>query len=95
MHIIVERTGGFTGIPLSKTITDTQLSPSEASQLNALVAASHFFELPATVPADKQTDRFQYQITITRNGKQHCVNVSESQLPAPLKPLLVWLMARP
>jgi hypothetical protein len=97
MQITLERTGGFTGIPLTKTIESAALSLQGSSKLNEMIAAAGFFELPSTIHSIPQPDRFQYQITVVKEGKQHSVTVSESAVPAKLKPLLNWLIehARP
>lgn len=95
MQVTVERTGGFTGVPLTKTVNSITLSPQEAVRLQQMTAAADFFELPSTIPFTPQPDRFQYRITIEQEGKQHSVTTSETAVPAKLKPLLTWLMAQP
>jgi hypothetical protein len=95
MQVKVERTGGFTGIPLTKTIDSATLSQQEATRLHQLMAAADFFKLPSTIPFTPQPDRFQYQIIVEQEGKQHSVTVGETAVPAKLKPLLNWLMAQP
>jgi hypothetical protein len=95
MHLIVERTGGFTGIPLTKTIDSASLSQQEAASLHQMMVAAGFFELPATIPSTPHPDRFQYQITVEQEGKRHSVTVGETAVPSNLKPLLNWLMTQP
>jgi hypothetical protein len=95
MRIIVERTGGFTGIPLTKTVDSATLSQQEAASLHQMMAVASFFELPATITSTPQPDRFQYRITVEQESKQHSVTVGEAAVPANLKPLLGWLMAQP
>jgi len=95
MQVTVKRTGGFIGIPLSKTIDSATLSQQEAAQLQKMMTTADFFKLPSTIPSTPQPDRFQYQITIDQEGKQHTVTVSETAVSANLKPLLNWLMAQP
>ena len=95
MQVTVERTGGFTGIPLKKTVNSGSLSQQEAARLHQMMAAANFFELPSTIPYTPQPDRFQYQITVEQEGKQHSITVGETAVPANLKPLLNWLMTQP
>jgi len=95
MQITVERTGGFTGIPLTKTVDSANLSHEEATLLHQMTTAANFFELPSTITSTPQPDRFQYQITIELDGKKHSVTVGETAVSANLKALLNWLMARP
>jgi hypothetical protein len=95
MHITVERTGGFTGIPQTKIVDSASLSQQEAASLHQMMDAAGFFELPSTISSTPQPDRFQYRITVEQEGKQHSVEVGETAVPAKLKPLLNWLMAQP
>ena len=95
MQITVERTGGFTGIPLAKTVDSATLPQQEAIRLHQMMAAADFFKLPSTIPSIPQPDRFQYQITAEQEGKLHSVTVGEAAVPANLKTLLNWLMAQP
>ena len=95
MQVTVERTGGFTGIPLTKTVDTATLSQQEAIRLHQMMAAADFFKLPSTIPSIPQPDRFQYQITVEQEGKLHSVAIGEAAVPANLKTLLDWVMAQP
>ncbi|MBW4495206.1 MAG: hypothetical protein KME26_19380 [Oscillatoria princeps RMCB-10] len=94
MRINFERTGGFAGMRLA-TVADTNtLPPEEANQLRRLVDAADFFHLPPTITSPTPVaDRFQYRLAVEENGQQHTVTVSERALPAPLRPLIEWLLA--
>lgn len=94
MRMTFERTGGFAGITMTKVFDTSTLPDGEANQLRQLVDAADFFHLPATITsATPAPDRFQYQLTVEENGKQHTVEVSEQAVPGILRPLLEWLMA--
>lgn len=94
MRMTFERSGGFAGIIITKAFDSTTLPENEANQLRQLVDAANFFSLPKIIKSqDSQVDRFQYQLTVEDNGKQHTVEVSEQAMPATLKPLIEWLMA--
>jgi hypothetical protein len=94
MRMTFERTGGFAGITMTKVFDTTTLPENEANQLRQLVDAADFFRLPATITSNTpQPDRFQYQLTVEENGKQHTVEVSEQAVPGTLRPLLEWLTA--
>ncbi|MBD2461796.1 hypothetical protein H6G89_12125 [Oscillatoria sp. FACHB-1407] len=93
MQISMERSGGFTGIPLVVTVDTVTLSPAEAEHLRQLVNAADFFRLPEAIADTPQPDRFHYQITVQDNGQHHTVSVSESAMPAGLRPLVQWLTA--
>jgi len=92
MHVTLQRTGGFAGIPLIKSIDAASLSASEIAYLQQMLETARFFELPALIPSKPQPDRFEYQIIIEQDGKKHSVTASEQALPAELKPLVDWLI---
>ncbi|MBW4578713.1 MAG: hypothetical protein KME42_03955 [Tildeniella nuda ZEHNDER 1965/U140] len=93
MQISLERSGGFTGMPLTITVDTATLNPDRATQLRQLLEAADFFRLPSTPSAPAQPDRFEYAVTVREGDRSHTVTVSEAAIPAPLKPLLDWLMA--
>lgn len=92
MHVTLERSGGFAGITLNKTLDAGSLSADESSRLETLLEAARFFELPAFIPSKPQPDRFQYRIVIEQDGKTHSVTLSEQALSRELKTLVEWLM---
>lgn len=92
MRVTIQRTGGFTGIPMTKSIDSAAMSLDEANQLRQMVDAADFFELPSVIPFTSQPDRFQFQIIVDQDGKKHSVSCSETAIPPRLKPLLTWLM---
>lgn len=94
MKIELERSGGFTGIPLRRSISSDNLPASEQTKLAGLVHASGFFDLPAEIPNSQPgADRFQYQISIEDGGVSHSVKVDEASLPDTLRPLIAWLQS--
>ena len=94
MKIELERSGGFTGIPLRRTISSDNLPAPEQTKLAGLVRASGFFELPAEIPNSRPgADRFQYQLSIEEAGVRHSVRVDEANLPDTLRPLIAWLQS--
>lgn len=93
MQISLERSGGFTGIPLTVTLDTETLAPDRATQLRHLVEAADFFHLPSTLSTSAQPDRFEYAVTVREGDRSHTITVSEAAIPAPLRPLLDWLMA--
>lgn len=93
MQISFERSGGFIGTPITITLDTATLSPDHASQLQHLVDAANFFNLPATIaPSSSQPDRFQYRVTLQDGDRLHTVTVGEAAIPSTLKPLLDWMM---
>lgn len=93
MRMTFERTGGFAGITMTKVLDTTTLPENEAKQLRQLIDAADFFRLPNIIPSHSpQPDRFQYQLTVEDDGKQHSVEVGEQAIPGTLRPLIDWLM---
>lgn len=95
MNIHFERSGGFAGLRATQDVDSTDLSPQERSELDRLVEAAHFFDLPADVRAAKPgADRFQYKLTMKDGSREHTVGIDEAATPESLRPLLRWLTSR-
>ncbi|NJP08398.1 MAG: hypothetical protein HC866_02105 [Leptolyngbyaceae cyanobacterium RU_5_1] len=92
MQISFERSGGFTGIPMRATVDTASLPSAEANHLRSLIESANFFRLPSAVAPSAQPDRFQYQLTVAENNREHTVTMGESTVPGTLRPLLDWLM---
>ena len=97
MILRMERTGGFSGIPLRAEIDSERLSPDESRALKALVEDAGFFNLPAVLaPPPGGADRFHYHLTVEEAGRRHSVEVGEAAVPEPLQALIrqVTVLAR-
>jgi hypothetical protein len=93
MKFSLERSGGFTGIPVTTTVDVDSLPTAEANQLRQLVEATDFFNYPAQITAASSLpDRFQYQITVEDNQQKHTVIVGEAAIPNNLRPLIELLL---
>ncbi len=87
MMITLTRTGGFTGIPMKKTIDTQKLLPEEAKQIEDLVLTSNFFTFKE--PRVKNSpDRFTYTISIEHNALSRTLRINENSLTAPLKAVI-------
>ena len=92
MKIQLERTGGFAGIKLTKSLDSADLSPSEVKDLENLLEKSHFFDLsPALADSAQGADRFYYKLTIEAERGTQTMEVGEASLPLSMRPLLHWL----
>lgn len=91
MRITFEQSGGFAGLIRTKTIDTSTLSPPDAQQVQRLIDAADFFRLPDSIEADVQPDRFQYYITVEDGDRHHSVEISETNIPPTIRPLLEWL----
>jgi hypothetical protein len=92
MQIKLERSGGFTGIPQTHSVSTDQLPEDEARQVSDLVQQSGFYELPPAIRSVQPgADRFQYDITVEGERGTHTVTVDEGAVPSLLRPLLEWM----
>jgi hypothetical protein len=92
MRIEFERTGGVAGMRVSATIDTDSLSEDQTKKLVELVEASDFFNV--AVPSQRSaggTDRFQYTISISAEGRERTIGVGEASSPESLRPLLQQL----
>ncbi len=89
MQIHFERTGGIAGMRVAATIDTGALSPDEARDLQALVEAAKFFNLPTVIASPTPgADQFQYRVTVEAEGRRHAVEVGDASVPDALQPLL-------
>lgn len=97
MRIQFERSGGFGGMLVQATIDTSTLPTEQAKELESLVSAAGFFQLPSKPAAPPGgADRFSYRVTIESQGIKHTVETGEQTAPAPLQLLLrkLTLLAR-
>jgi hypothetical protein len=98
MRIQFRRTGGFAAPAMNRSVTvDTQSLPAgEAQELVSLVKAAGITAGgPQPVrPAPSAPDAFRYQLGIEDGGAHHSLEVSETQVPERLRPLIDWLRER-
>jgi hypothetical protein len=93
MIVKFERTGGFAGLTLKKTIDSEKLPLEDANKLYQLVDASDFFNSPGNISASSPgVDRFHYTVTVNASGKRHTVDIDEAAMPPKLRPLIQWLI---
>ena len=97
MIIQIERSGGFTGIPLQARVDTRTLDAGESRTVEKLVTSAFFFDLPARIaPSEKGADRFQYRIRIESESHSHVVEVSDGAASSELSELIrqVMIMGR-
>lgn len=96
MRIHFQQTGGFAGMAShqSSVVEAEKLPPEEARELQNLVAAADVPTL-ATQRAGREAatrpDAFQYQLIVEDEGGRHTVEVSDTDMPASVRPLIKWL----
>lgn len=95
MIIKLERTGGFTAIPLQIIVDTNKLPTSEAEALLDLAASADFFNLPEIISVSGPgADRFLYRITLGAGPLSHTVEAVEKNMPPELNALVDELVRR-
>lgn len=92
--IRLERSGGFTGIAVDKTIDSLELKQEETEMLRMMIDHSDFFALPCKEIAKPHPDRFTYKITVETEEKKHTVQFSQTSVPESLKDLIRYLIEK-
>jgi hypothetical protein len=93
IRIELDRSGGVAGITLHADVDTTALTPEQGREIAELVGRVDFATLaeeadsPRSAPS-RGADRFQYDLTVQRGDQRYRVSLSESAVPAELKPLL-------
>lgn len=94
IHFKRESTGPmyFPGLARPLTVdTDTLASP-EARQVEELVRAAAFFDLPAAPPAQPPSyEPSRYAVTIEHDGHDHTALLDERTAAPPVQALLAYL----
>lgn len=93
-RIEVQRSGGFAGIELSGSADIDALPADEARELLAFVDQLDVNPPPRAAPSAAGADRFQYQVTVTREGKRRTLLLSETDLTPAQRDLLSRILRR-
>ncbi len=89
MKVHFERSGGVTGMLLTLTIETETLPEADARELESLIDAAKFFDLPKVIAGTgRGADQFQYKITVEMQGRSHSVETGDLSAPEALRPLL-------
>ena len=98
MHIRFDRAGGVAGPAMRRSYTvDTDTLPAEeANELRAL-AQSHRHSWSGRAAgrravAKRRPDAFHYRLITQEGGRQHTLEVSDTDMPPSLRPLVHWLL---
>ncbi|NJM48845.1 MAG: hypothetical protein HC860_23960 [Alkalinema sp. RU_4_3] len=78
MHITVERSGGFIGVPMTRELDTTKVSQQQSIELETLLGAADFFNLKDALT--QEPDRFQYSIKVKNHDQSHEIHVTETQM---------------
>lgn len=89
MRLDVIRSGGFANLRVPAHLDTSELPPEEAQEIEALVAQLDLESLAERSPLrGRGADRFQYDLTVTREEEEHRVTASESEIPPQLRALI-------
>ena len=91
--ITIERTGGFTGIPILRSLSSSSLSPDDQATLQRLLEQSHFFDCPSS-DAPAQPDRFSFTVTVSTPTHAHTTRLNEATMPDGARALVEWVMGK-
>ena len=95
MHIVLKRTGGIAGLTQETSVDTDTLPEQEAREFDELVRLANLAELTPRSPiVGGGADRFQYDLTVDREGTRHHVSVGEGAMPFQLRPLIGRLVDR-
>jgi len=97
MRVRFEMEGGFVYLPPSEPLTiDTDDLPAEeARELERLVQAAGFFDLPETSPPPRgAADYFEYTISVTSPELSHTVHLTDPIEDPDVQALVEYLEAK-
>jgi hypothetical protein len=89
MRIDFARSGGLAGLTMAVSIDTARLPPDAAAVVDAALSQADLAELAARPrqPA-AGADRYQYDLTIERDGECHSLSFPESEVPPELRPVV-------
>ena len=93
LRIGFERSGGYTGIPMTADVRTKDLPPDQARELERLVEQAGLDRFADSSAGPGQPDRFTYHLRVERDGGEHEVWLGESDLDERTRPLVEWLSA--
>jgi hypothetical protein len=89
--IQLERSGGFAGIPRSRSVDTDAVAASEAEEWQRLINAADLAALRGP-PALRRPDRFRYVVTVDDGGQRRCVTLDAQDLTDERRELVDRLM---
>jgi hypothetical protein len=89
--VTIERAGGFTGIPVRRSISSSSLSPDQQEELRQLLDQSNFFSSSSS-DSPASPDRFLYQITVATPAQANTVRFNEKDISEGVRALAEFVM---
>ena len=88
-RIDLARSGGLAGLTMAVSVDTDSLAPEMAGVLDAALRDADLAELAARPhPPARGADRFQYDITVERDGQRHSISFPETDVPPELQPVI-------
>lgn len=93
MRIDFARSGGLAGLTMAVSVDTDRLPPDAAGVVDAALRRADLAGLAARPrqPA-AGADRYQYDLTIERDGECHTLSFRESEVPPELRPVVDALL---
>ena len=91
MRIQLERSGGFAGISRRADVETTRLPAAERAEIERLAQAVDLDHLPAPPPRPG-ADRFQYELSITDQGRRRSASFVDGQVTPAMRALIDRLL---
>jgi hypothetical protein len=91
MRVVLESSGGFAGLHLSSSLDTAELSPEQASEAERVL--EKLASAPQAAPLTSSTLP-RYRLTVIQDTGARVLELTESQVPPALRPLLSELMRR-
>jgi hypothetical protein len=92
IRVEVVRSGGFAGLTRAATMDTAELDDVRAEQLRKLVDESQVQSLTSAPPRSGAADRFQYDVTVTRDNRRTSIVLHESNMPDAARRLVRWVL---
>jgi len=91
MKITLTRTGGITGIPLTKTIDTATLPTDKAKEIESLVSSTGQSSIVNNKSSIQSPDRFTYHLSIQDGVTAQEVTINEQDLSEEMHQLITSL----
>ena len=91
MIIKVERSGGFTGIPISNEIDAKDLPSTLVTKLNKIMENTKSSSLPLREKPRGAADHFTYKISVKDGANERVVECNQYNLQDDLKSLIKYV----
>jgi len=92
MIITLSRSGGFTGIPLKKTIDTSTLPKAKAKKIEDLLGQANFNNTKQSAKIIPKPDQFCYTISLGDTERLSSIKIPEQELTGSIKVLVENLL---